>query len=143
LKKGQNSRKLLQHCLIKSASAHQAGYISIVQEMPLTILLCIVAASFAAVASRNVPSYERQALHDLYLSTNGDEWKYQYGDEGHWNFTDPDVNPCLLSDPWQGLNCSINSSVSEYNYISKIELAYFNLRGSIPDSIGIDFFIYV
>jgi len=33
--------------------------------------------------------------------------------------------------------------VSEYNYISKIELAYFNLRGSIPDSIGIDLFIYV
>ena len=86
---------------------------------------------------RNIPSHERHALYDLHTATGGVNWVYQYGDEGHWNFTDPDVNPCSSSDPWQGLNCSIKSSVSEYNYISKIELAYFNLRGSIPDSIGI------
>jgi len=28
----------------------------------------------------NIPSHERQALHDLYLSTNGDDWIYLDGD---------------------------------------------------------------
>jgi len=49
---------------------------------------------------KNIPSYERQALHDLYVSTNGDDWVYLYGKEGHWNFTDPDVNPCLTKNLW-------------------------------------------
>ena len=90
-----------------------------------------------AITERNIPSHERQALHDLYISTNGDEWIYQDGDDGHWNFTDPDVNPCSSSDPWQGLNCSTTSSfVSSYYYISEIELSYYNLQGTIPNSIG-------
>ena len=87
--------------------------------------------------NKNIPSHERQALYDLYASTNGDDWIYQDGDMGHWNFTDPDVNPCSSSDPWQGLNCSTTSStVSSYYYISEIELSYYNLQGTIPNSIG-------
>ena len=87
---------------------------------------------------RNVPSHERQALHDLYVSTNGDDWIYLDGDLGHWNFTDPDINPCSTSDPWQGLNCTVNSSEPSnyYCYISEITLSDFNLRGTIPESIG-------
>ena len=86
----------------------------------------------------NIPSHERQALYDLYASTNGDDWIYQDGDMGHWNFTDPDVNPCSSSDPWQGLNCTVVSSESDsYYYISEIVLPYFNLRGgSLPVTIG-------
>ena len=91
-----------------------------------------------AITERNIPSHERQALHDLYISTNGDEWIYQDGDGGHWNFTDPDVNPCSSSDPWQGLNCTVISSEPSdyYCYISEITLSDFNLRGTIPESIG-------
>jgi hypothetical protein len=80
--------------------------------------------------SSNIPSYR---------ATNGSSWVYQDGDEGHWNFTDPDVNPCLPLDPWQGLNCTIaatdNDSYS-YNYISEIHLPLMNLVGTIPESIG-------
>ena len=88
---------------------------------------------------KTIPSIERQALHDLYTSTNGDDWIYQDGDLGHWNFTDPDVNPCSSSDPWQGLNCTVLSSEpdSYYYYISDIMLSDYNLRGTIPESIGI------
>ena len=87
---------------------------------------------------RNIPSHERQALHDLYVSTNGDDWIYQNGDEGHWNFTVPDVNPCSSSDPWQGLNCTVISfdSSSYYYHISEISLSDYNLRGSLPVTIG-------
>ena len=87
--------------------------------------------------NRNIPSHERQALYDLYVSTNGADWNYQDGYQGHWNFTDPDVNPCSSSDPWQGLNCTVLSSESDsYYYISEIMLSEFNLRGTLPESIG-------
>ena len=110
--------------------------------MFLALLACIVAlTSFAGVTSKNIPSHERQALYDLYVSTNGDDWIYQDGDQGHWNFTDPDVNPCSSSDPWQGLNCTVisldsNSSKVNYYHISEIMLSEYNLIGSIPESIG-------
>ena len=99
---------------------------------------CLIDAYSSSYNGRNIPSHERQALHDLYVSTNGDDWIYQDGNLGHWNFTDPDVNPCSSSDPWQGLNCTVVSSESDsYYYISEIVLPYFNLRGgSLPVTIG-------
>ena len=108
----------------------------------LTIKTGTLGYKFIASANRdniNIPSYERQALHDLYLSTNGSDWNYLDGDQGHWNFTDPDVNPCSSSDPWQGLNCTMISSDTinyYYYYISEIKLSFYNLRGTIPESIG-------
>ena len=108
--------------------------------MSLALLTCIVATSFAVDTLRNIPSHERQALYNLYISTNGDDWIYRDGNAGHWNFTDPDVNPCSPSDPWQGLNCTVISSDTSnyYNYhISEIMLSEYNLRGTIPESIGI------
>jgi hypothetical protein len=86
---------------------------------------------------RNIPSHERYALYDLYTATYGYNWVYQDGDEGHWNFTNPDVNPCSSTNRWQGLNCTVISSDSSSNYyISGIMLSEYNLRGSIPNSIG-------
>ncbi len=89
--------------------------------LDLVLLICFL----ILVDSNNYekfPSKERQALHDLYTSTNGDDWIYQDGNLGHWNFTDPDVNPCSSSDPWQGLNCTVISSDtnSYYYHISEI-----------------------
>ena len=93
---------------------------------------------------RNIPSHERQALHDLYASTNGDDWTYLDGDLGHWNFTDPNVNPCSSSDPWQGLNCTvISTNTSSYYYhISQIMLSEYHLRGTISESIGIIYIFF-
>lgn len=100
---------------------------------------------------RNIPSGQRQALHDLYDATEGYDWKYPYGDHGHWNFTDDNVNPCSTTDPWQGLSCTssssalLSSSLSpspessstlEYDYITTIELPHYHLKGSIPNSIN-------
>jgi len=80
----------------------------------------------------NIPSYERYALHDFYRATNGSDWVY-HTEEGQWNFTDPDVNPCLPSDPWQGLNCTTSNGTM---YISEIQLPLMHLVGTIPESIG-------
>ena len=77
---------------------------------------------------RNIPSHERYALYDLYTATDGDE--------GHWNFTDPDVNPCSSTNRWQGLNCTTISTESHYSYVSEIILSDYNLHGTISESIG-------
>jgi hypothetical protein len=103
-----------------------------------TWILCLE-GSIYALNEYNIPSYERQALYDLYNSTNGNDWIYQEGENGHWDFTEyPNVYPCLASNPWQGLNCTVLLSYSSSNYsyyISKIRLSNYSLNGTIPDSI--------
>jgi hypothetical protein len=99
----------------------------------------------------NIQDYERQALHDLYLSTNGDKWLWHY-DGGHWNFTNPYVNPCndsysynldnyfnnntySVEYTWQGLRCMYDEDLSYY-YITSINLGRYSLQGKIPETIG-------
>ena len=116
------------------------------QEMMIYIIILILFKQVAcenddvtdimSSSQRNIPSHERHALHDLYTATDGDSWIYQDGDEGHWNFTDPDVNPCSSMNRWQGLNCTTVSTKSQYNYVSEIILSDYNLHGTIPESIG-------
>ena len=96
--------------------------------------------------NNNIPTNEREALYDLYTSTNGDKWKYQdrtddndVDHDGHWNFTDTDVNPCASLDPWQGLSCI---TYSNHSYITKIQLSHYNLQGTIPESIGSKYIRY-
>ena len=96
--------------------------------------------------NNNIPTNEREALYDLYTSTNGDKWKYQdrtddndVDHDGYWNFTDTDVNPCASLDPWQGLTCI---TYSNHSYITKIQLSYYNLQGTIPESIGSNYIHY-
>lgn len=97
----------------------------------------------------NIHDYERQALYDLYISTNGYKWLWHY-DEGHWNFTNPYVNPCNDSNSynhnnyiqsniteytWQGLTCIYDKDLSYY-YIVSINLGRYSLQGKVPDTIG-------
>lgn len=95
----------------------------------LSMMFSVIALS----SSLNILESERQALRDLYLATNGFDWMYQQGGSGHWNFTDPDVNPCLSEHRWQGVNCSVSST---HYSISQLSLSGYNLVGSIPDSLG-------
>jgi Leucine-rich repeat (LRR) protein len=75
---------------------------------------------------------EFNALHDLYISTNGDSWLwYNVSSTIPWNFSVPNVNPCV--DKWQGLDCSctdINCT------ISSIDLNRHNMSGQLPLAIG-------
>ena len=99
----------------------------------------------------NIQDYERQALHDLYISTNGDKWLWHH-DGGHWNFTNPYVNPCNdsysynlnnylnnnsynIEYTWQGLRCIYDEDLSFY-YITSINLGRYSLQGKIPETIG-------
>jgi len=72
----------------------------------------------------NIPPEERQALQDLYDSTDGPNW-YNYGG---WDFSNPNANPC--DEGWDGVYCSIDY------HINDLYLDYRNLRGTIPSTIG-------
>jgi Leucine-rich repeat (LRR) protein len=88
-----------------------------------------VGQTVISTSSVNIPSTERQALHDLYDSTDGAHWNYDSSSGGtHWSFDDPDVNPC--AEGWYGIRCS-----ADYHIIG-LSLAGSNLIGTIPESLS-------
>lgn len=91
------------------------------------------------VIRNNIPNIEVQALQDLYISTNGNKWIWDYPYNNitgfPWNFTallEDNENPCLK--PWQGVYCNSNLNNSDF-YILKLHLVYKNLSGTIPSSL--------
>ena len=72
----------------------------------------------------NISPQERQALQDLYDSTDGPNWY----SGASWDLSNPDANPC--NEGWYGVSCSL-----DYRVIS-LSLGYRNLRGTIPSTIG-------
>jgi Leucine-rich repeat (LRR) protein len=82
--------------------------------------------------SNNISPEERQALQDVYDSTDGPNW-YNYGGVS-WDFSKPDANPC--EEGWSGVTCSIDY------HIKYLSLGYRNLRGTIPSTIGQLSFLY-
>ena len=79
-------------------------------------------------SNNNIPSAERQALQDLYESTDGAHWNYGSSSAGtHWSFDDHDVNPCV--DQWYGVHCVDNR-------ITGLSLAGINMIGTIPVSLS-------
>ena len=75
-------------------------------------------------------------LHALYVSTDGDNWKWK-GPIGHWDFSIPNVNPCL--DDWQGLACNNECSIAPDStcIIVSIDLERFPMNGNLPTEIGL------
>lgn len=84
--------------------------------------------------TENIPEAEMYALQDFFLSTNGTFWSWVPGNESGtiWNFT-ADANPC--ADNWQGVTCTVEIA-GEDRHITELALADYNLRGTMPDSIG-------
>lgn len=74
------------------------------------------------------------ALHDLYISTNGSQWNWEVQNITAsgipWNFT-ADANPC--TDDWQGIICTIMSGAY---HVKSLQLKRHNLQGPIPSSLG-------
>ena len=77
----------------------------------------------------NIPIAERQALQDLYESTDGTHWNYSSSSSAgtHWSFDDPDVNPCV--EGWYGVQCVDN-------HITGLSLAGIHMIGTIPESLS-------
>jgi len=84
--------------------------------------------TFSPSSNNNIPPLERQALQDLYNSTDGPIWSildlYNFT---AFDFSNPNANPCQLS---LIFHCS-----SDYHVIG-VDLYYGDLKGSIPSTIG-------
>lgn len=101
----------------------------------LPLILCILLCAGTLWAS-NIPYYEISALFDLYISTNGDNWRWpdvSVAPGIPWNFTQQDPNPC--KEKWQGLTCSSKCDTPEC-YIVVIDLNKYGLNGTLPNSLG-------
>ena len=86
--------------------------------------------TFPTHQNSNIPSAERQALQDLYESTDGAHWNYGSSSSSagtHWSFDDPEVNPC--AEQWYGVHCMNNC-------ITGLSLAGINMIGTIPESLS-------
>ncbi len=75
---------------------------------------------------------EFNALHDFYNATNGPSWWWHNisVQSTRWNFSSPDVNPCL--DQWQGLGCNCGTGTCAVHVLF---LDHHNLTGHLPDSM--------
>lgn len=89
---------------------------------------CRSSAALTASSLFALPPQEYAALHELYQSTNGSQWRYPSTLSGHpWNFTDGS-NPCSSSDPWYGVNCSTDCSSSPCS-VRLLTLSFYYLQG--------------
>jgi len=103
----------------------------------------------------NISLSERQALNDLYISTNGNEW-YNLGG---WNFINLHSDPCELNNNWFGVGCmfddgdgyfhiielilnnnglhgTISNSIDQLTILQSLYFSFNSLHGTIPESIG-------
>jgi hypothetical protein len=67
------------------------------------------------------------ALNDIYTATNGEAWVCTRSSGTPWVFTST-ANPC--DDNWIGIGCTSD------NHVQLLLLAYCNLDGTLPASIG-------
>jgi len=82
------------------------------KNIQLTVIFSLISLSFFAQISNS----EKQALQDLYTSTNGDSWNTS------WDLNQPATD-------WQGVTIKDDKVIS-------ISLLFNNLEGTIPNSIG-------
>tara|TARA_R110000850_G_scaffold274786_2_gene412802 strand:+ start:35280 stop:35990 length:711 start_codon:yes stop_codon:yes gene_type:complete len=82
----------------------------------MKLLIASIALCFAVTTTAQISSTEKQALLDLYHSTNGPEWSTGWDLE-------------TSEDSWFGVEIKNNTVVS-------IDLGFNNLKGEIPQSIG-------
>ena len=103
----------------------------------------------------NISLSERQALNDLYISTNGNEWY----NRGGWNFINLHSDPCELNNNWFGVGCmfddgdgyfhiielilnnnglhgTISNSIDQLTILQSLYFSFNSLHGTIPESIG-------
>jgi hypothetical protein len=113
----------------------------------LSQLLAAAMLVLAVAFSSDLPTAEMSALFDLYNTTGGVYWNWRP------EVIEVDSHVIVLGSPW---NFTKNSSTGEYIYkpcggdlnlewqgvtcvdshVNKLEMIFFNLSGTVPDSIG-------
>lgn len=106
------------------------------KNIQLTIVFSLLSLSLFAQISNS----EKQALQDLYTSTNGDQWN------NSWDLNQP-VNQwqgiTIKNDKITGISLMFNNlegelpnSLNNLKYLEVLELSFNKLEGSIPSELG-------
>ncbi|WP_234387103.1 leucine-rich repeat domain-containing protein [Aquimarina sp. Aq78] len=115
----------------------------------LTLTRNSITLSISPAEACGVSAAERQALIDLYNSTNGANWTNTTANNKPWLINDPTSKVCdwygvtVANDEVRGLsltnnnlNGSIPASIGNMPNISSLYLNFNNLSGNIPTNIG-------
>ena len=84
-------------------------------------LMVLAMTTFVERAVAAIPASERQALLDLYASTNGNGWN------DHTNWNGAPGTECT----WHGVTCDGGQTT-----VQDLELANTNLVGTLPATLG-------
>ena len=83
---------------------------------------------------------EEQALHDLYTSTNGDQWKNSWDLNtpiSEWNGITIKNNKVIgIRLLFNNLEGELPNSIGQLKHLESLELSFNKLKGSIPSEIG-------
>ena len=102
--------------------------------MYISLFVAIISALNWQIYCGTVPAAQYNSLQALYVATFGQNWTWQGGNAGIWNFTDT-ANPCL--DNWDGVGCGPCSSSDENPCdVIVLNLAHYNLVGTLPSGIS-------
>lgn len=88
--------------------------------------------AFSGLVNGAISTAERQALIDLYVSTNGDAWNNNSG----WKTPPLDVDGFAMPGTegnWKGVTVY---GIIGMEYVACIDLGFNNLNGTVPASIG-------
>ena len=119
--------------------------------LPLLLCLALCCGTVTGTVDRAYRDRQRHIMMDLYNSTGGDQWEYNYG----WSL-DVDSSRNYLYDEcrWSGIRCDpegaviviglggnqlkgeIPSSIGNLGSLQELYLSNNNLIGPIPSSIG-------
>jgi len=106
------------------------------KNIQLTIVFSLLSLSIFAQISNS----EKQALQDLYTSTNGDSWNIS------WDLNQPvndwqgvtikDDKVISISLLFNNMEGKLPSSLGQLKYLEVLELSFNKLDGSIPSELG-------
>lgn len=95
---------------------------------------------FATIMFAEVSPNQKDALTDLYISTNGDKWLNTWDLDAPvstWHGVTVENNMVVsISLLFNNLNGTLPTSLSELTSLKNLELSFNKLSGSIPSSLG-------
>ena len=106
------------------------------KHIQLTIVFCLLSFSIFS----QISNQEKQALQDLYFSTNGDQWNNSWDINqpvSEWNgVTIKNDKVISLSLLFNDLEGNLPSSIGQLKHLEILELSFNKLEGQLPTELG-------